>query len=238
MMVSGDGVAGTLSFHTNSAGNAATERMRITASGSVGIGTTAPAAKLEVASGEVKVGTSGAACSTTNAGAICWNGNAFVGCNGVSWITLGGSLDCTGAIGTACSDGTVVAGGGLYVTPCDAGMTGTKVRVRERDRLTLGRMPYPTVTACPQMDIDWRLPTIDELQILNLNRTAITGFNTTAGTKYRSSTIWGTYNDVPVTNALTMNSVYTLQPTGINGGNIYAWDADLATSCYVRCVRG
>ncbi len=51
---------------------------------SVGIGTTTPAAKLDVAGG-VKVANDGAACSAANAGSIRWTGSTFQGCNGTDW---------------------------------------------------------------------------------------------------------------------------------------------------------
>ncbi|MFA6329163.1 MAG: fibrinogen-like YCDxxxxGGGW domain-containing protein [Candidatus Micrarchaeia archaeon] len=57
-------------------------------SGNVGIGTTAPASKLQVSGGEIQTGTSGTACSGSNAGAIRWSGSHFYGCTGSFWIQL------------------------------------------------------------------------------------------------------------------------------------------------------
>lgn len=81
--------------------------MVLTTTGSVGIGTTAPSAKLEIASGEVQVGTSGTACSSAKAGAIRWTGSAFQGCNGSSWVSLGGGGTVDFGAPTAITTGTV-----------------------------------------------------------------------------------------------------------------------------------
>jgi hypothetical protein len=56
-------------------------------SGSVGIGTTAPAAKLDV-NGGIKVGSDSASCNTTRAGEIKFSGSKFYGCNGTAWLAF------------------------------------------------------------------------------------------------------------------------------------------------------
>ena len=62
-------------------------------SGNVGIGTTTPAAKLEI-DGEVKIGNTGAVCSASNEGATRYNSSSktMEFCNGTSWSEFGGGL--------------------------------------------------------------------------------------------------------------------------------------------------
>jgi len=62
-------------------------RLVVHTSGNVGVGTTAPAAALDVA-GSVRVANDTATCTSANAGAIRWNGSVFQGCNGSTWITF------------------------------------------------------------------------------------------------------------------------------------------------------
>lgn len=59
--------------------------------GNVGIGTTSPGAKLEVA-GEVKVGNAGLACGAINEGALRYNftSKSMEFCNGIAWTAMGG----------------------------------------------------------------------------------------------------------------------------------------------------
>ena len=57
-------------------------------SGNVGIGTTSPAAKLDVAGG-VKVGNDSAACNAAKAGTLRWTGSAFEVCTGSTWKNVG-----------------------------------------------------------------------------------------------------------------------------------------------------
>lgn len=63
-----------------------TEKVRVDASGKVGIGVSAPAATLEVA-GDIKVGNSSATCSATTKGSIRYNNATSVleFCNGTGW---------------------------------------------------------------------------------------------------------------------------------------------------------
>lgn len=57
--------------------------------GNVGIGTSNPAAALDVAGG-IKLNNDTSACDATHAGTMRWTGSAFEGCNGISWAPLGG----------------------------------------------------------------------------------------------------------------------------------------------------
>jgi hypothetical protein len=87
----------TMSFWTSSNGNYA-ERITIDSSGYFGVGTTSPAAPLDVA-GDVKIGNSSASCSSTNKGSIRYNNASSVleFCNGTSWNLIQAA---------ACSDAT------------------------------------------------------------------------------------------------------------------------------------
>jgi len=64
------------------------DRMIIDSSGNVGIGTTVPGAKLDVA-GAIKIGTQ-TICDVNSAGAIRYDSTQkkFYGCNGTSWVSL------------------------------------------------------------------------------------------------------------------------------------------------------
>jgi hypothetical protein len=82
-------------FHNTGAASGATAflwngqfNLYISNTGYVGIGTTAPQARLDV-NGEVRVGNSGAQCTSNNAGAIRWTGTGFQGCNGSNWGPIG-----------------------------------------------------------------------------------------------------------------------------------------------------
>jgi len=114
-----------------------TERMRVTATGSVGIGTTTPAATEEI-NRDLKVGTASRTCTAALAGTIQYTASGFTGCNGTTWVNLGGNgtIDpCAAtspAAGALCADGTVYVGlspdtnAKMYAMPCDLGMSGTK----------------------------------------------------------------------------------------------------------------
>jgi alpha-tubulin suppressor-like RCC1 family protein len=69
--------------------------------GSVGIGTTAPAATLDVAGG-VKVG-GATACGAYQTGTIRWTGAAFEGCDGSVWRPLDASTPCAASTLSHCA---------------------------------------------------------------------------------------------------------------------------------------
>ena len=71
-------------------------RLVIDTSGNVGIGTTAPQSKLQIQSGEVQVGSSGASCSVANAGAISYASGALSYCNGSAWTSAASGTGSTG----------------------------------------------------------------------------------------------------------------------------------------------
>ena len=125
-------IATTINFNTQTAAGATTNTLSLNA-GNVGIGTTGPGARLEVAGG-LKLANDAAICDTSKAGTIRWNGTNFQGCTGSVWRSFenvpltatGGAITYSGAytIHTFTASGTftpnengniellVVAGGG------------------------------------------------------------------------------------------------------------------------------
>lgn len=80
---------GTLGFSTNG-----TERVRITAEGSVGIGLGVPQARLDVA-GDIRVGNQGVSCSSTNQGSIRYNAGILEYCDANNqWQSTIGIKNC------------------------------------------------------------------------------------------------------------------------------------------------
>jgi len=81
---------GRITFATTPDGTAAAvERMRIDNSGNVGIGTTSPVTKLDVA-GTVKIADGSEPCTiAANGGMLRYTSNTLQFCNGSSWQTLG-----------------------------------------------------------------------------------------------------------------------------------------------------
>jgi hypothetical protein len=93
-----------------------------TATDKVGVGTNSPAAKLDVA-GEVKIGSTGVACSAANEGAQRYNRTSKIieFCNGTSWQAVGGSLSTvTIESGPICvnQDRTAICPAGYVVSGC------------------------------------------------------------------------------------------------------------------------
>jgi len=64
----------------------------------LGIGTASPQSTLHVNGGEVQVGSSGASCSSANAGAMRYASNTMYYCNGSAWNPF--SSSCSGASGS------------------------------------------------------------------------------------------------------------------------------------------
>ena len=107
---------------TNSSGETT---VRAGGDGNVGIGTSSPTQKLDVA-GKIKVGDSAA---TPTAGTIRWTGSDFEGYDGTQWVSLtsaggGGGINgyeiqtastTTNRVSVNCSAGKKVTGGGCYV---------------------------------------------------------------------------------------------------------------------------
>ncbi len=69
--------------------------MTLTSAGNVGIGTTSPQSALHAYNAEVQVGSSGASCSSANAGAMRYASNTMYYCNGSAWSPF--SSSCSGS---------------------------------------------------------------------------------------------------------------------------------------------
>lgn len=65
--------------------------------GKLGVGTTAPAAKID-ANGEIKIGNTGLACSSTTAGATRYNSGRLEYCNGTIWGPVSDNTIADGTI--------------------------------------------------------------------------------------------------------------------------------------------
>ncbi len=89
---------GSDSFRLRSAAD--TDLFYVASSSNVGIGTTAPGAKLDVGGG-VRLANDAGTCDSSKAGTIRWTGSAFEGCIGTAWLKL-----------TTVSDGTSAASAG------------------------------------------------------------------------------------------------------------------------------
>ena len=73
--------------------------------GKIGIGTDAPATKLDVV-GAIKLGNDATVCSATNAGAVRWTGSYFEGCDGTNWTFFSEKV---------CEDGWIPFNGKCYM---------------------------------------------------------------------------------------------------------------------------
>ena len=102
-----DNYAGSLRFYTNGASNSIAERMRIDDSGNVGIGTTSPAHKLDIAAGYVKLDASyGYGWGDLNTGMF---GRGTADANSYLGLRVNGSpnalhIDSSGNVGIGDSD--------------------------------------------------------------------------------------------------------------------------------------
>ncbi len=99
------------------------ERFRITSTGNIGVGTSTPAARLDV-SGGVRIGTDAASCTSVNAGTIRYNLGVVEYCNGTSWTAFGVSGSGIMSLNGLTSGSQTIAVGTAGVTP-NVSSTGT-----------------------------------------------------------------------------------------------------------------
>lgn len=81
---------GSIGFDTPTLVGGELQKMVIRNSGNIGIGTQNPQSKLDVA-GEVRISSTGVACSSSLAGGIRYVSGAMQYCNGTSWFPFSGS---------------------------------------------------------------------------------------------------------------------------------------------------
>ncbi|WP_374075464.1 tail fiber protein [Bdellovibrio bacteriovorus] len=104
------------SYINNSDGSVVNDNNLVLRSGSVGIGTSSPATKLDV-NGEVKLGNTSSTCTSTNEGAQRYNSSSknMEFCNGSSWVALATAGVPSGAVqtfaGSTCPSGWLKANG-------------------------------------------------------------------------------------------------------------------------------
>ncbi|HAX91920.1 MAG TPA: hypothetical protein DCY07_06915 [Rhodospirillaceae bacterium] len=142
--------AARIQFNTANVG-----RVWITATGSVGVGDSSPAAKLDVAGG-VKVANDAAACAAAKAGTIRWSGTGFQGCNGTAWVTFGTkvSIDYTTCRNAVWNDGS---GLNYYFNKWGATAGGGNINIActERDYVMVATDDHEVVEAyCCKLKIE------------------------------------------------------------------------------------
>jgi hypothetical protein len=79
LTLSGDTLTGTIALPGSGT---------ITSGGNIGVGTTTPQSALHVYGGEAQVGSSGASCTSGNAGALRYAGTQLSFCNGTTWVAM------------------------------------------------------------------------------------------------------------------------------------------------------
>ena len=151
----------------------------------LGIGTTSPQAALQIAGGEVQIGSSSLSCSTATAGALRYGTGSVTVCDGTHWDVIGGS---SGGTLPSLMDGYVWIGNGSNVA---TGMQlSGDVTVADTGVTTIGKIQNiavgtPTGTAGSGVVLA-TAPTITNLRISGTQ-------SLTFGSDYNTT---GTQNDV------------------------------------------
>jgi hypothetical protein len=156
--------------------------------GSVGIGTASPASLLQAYNGEIQPGSSGAACASTNAGAIRWSSSVLYICNGTAWsVVVNGNTPAafaftnqtgTNTNATISSNAVTLTGfGGTLTATCGTGCTaiarngswggttlagfgaGDTIAIQQTSSSSLGTTTNATVTVGSTVSGTWAVTT-------------------------------------------------------------------------------
>ncbi len=150
--------------------------------GNVGIGTTAPVAKLDV-SGGVKVANDTGVCNASKAGTIRWTGTALQGCTGIAWAKIVGAGG-----GTSQADA-----GRTFKTILDNGLsTGSGIYWIDPDNDGNTSNAFQAYCDMVNQDGGWTLVVGIEANANHVNPAAVTPGNLTSPTgkgKYSDATI-------------------------------------------------
>jgi hypothetical protein len=190
-----------------------TERLRVTSTGYVGIGTNSPQSKLDV-NGAIRLGVDATACSGANAGAMRFATPNVEYCNGTSWIAFGQS----GAAVTSAqiTDGSIIDADINATANISASKLGTGIV----DNTEFNYLDGVTSSIQTQMN---------NKQPLNATLTALAAYNTngilvqTAAGTFSGRSIAGTANRLTVSNGdgvagnPTLNLNSTLLPSPLAG---------------------
>ncbi len=146
IQIGGADTVGTITFQTNTAGNAATSRMAITGAGNVGIGTVSPADKLHV-DGNIYLGTSNRTIYTAGAGTLTLQtgtGSFTIARNNAADTSL--RIDSSGNVGIGINAPTsqlhVYNNGGSASSMVETNTTGGDARIALKTNGTGGRHWY------------------------------------------------------------------------------------------------
>jgi hypothetical protein len=174
-MLTGPGSTGALAKYTAAATLADSVVHEV--NGQVGVGTSSPQARLDVAGG-VKFGNDTDPCTTDKAGTIRWTGSRFEGCSGLTWVPLRSLSATCATVDTTCDgndddcDGAIDEDYVSLITNCGTGVcaaTGATscVEATVVDSCTPGAPTSSDDTTCNGIDEDCSGQADEDYQSLN-----------------------------------------------------------------------